>query len=299
MADWNVLTLRLDEIVVAEDRARALKADDARAIGEAIRIDGQYSPIAVTRLPGRSDYLLVDGWHRLEGSRMVGLETILAVEISPEKGGRVRREVLSGMACAAHDVFDRAAAIDMLARWARADAGLPEEGDLRAFNGGLPRTTRQIELDAALICSRVSKSLRWDERVAEHFGCSAGIIRRYKIVHERISAEHKNVLRAVGQAGQLVPLLKFAGLQPEDQARAIAILSAGDEVTIAGAIAAIEQQDARREVLSRVDKKSNAFLRVTDSWENAQRRAFFERWNQTYHPDGRRRSDASKGTANG
>ena len=295
MADWNVLTLRLDEIVVSEDRARALKADDARAIGEAIKLDGQYDPIAVTRLPGRSDYLLVDGWHRLEGSRMVGMETIRAVEIGPEKAKRIKREVLSGVARARHDVFDRAAAIDMLARWARVEAGLPEDGDLRALNSGLRSIEHAAKVDSAMI----AKSTGWDEQVAEHFDCSIRSVRNYKLVHERIRPEYRAILRGLSQADQLVPLLKFAGLLPEDQARAIAILSAGDEATIAGAIAAIEQEDSRREALSPVDKKTAAFLRVTDGWESAQRRAFFERWNQTYHPDGRRRSETSKGTANG
>jgi hypothetical protein len=183
----------------------------------------------------------------------------------------------------------------MRARWARGEAGLPEEGDLRALNGGL----RSIEHAAKVDSSTIGKSTGWDQRVAEHFGCGVSSVRNYKLVHERISPDYRAVLRGLNTADQLVPLLKFAGLLPEDQARAIAILSAGDEVTIAGAISAIEQQDARREVLSPIDKKTAAFLRVTDGWENSQRRAFFDRWNQTYHPDGRRRSDASKGTANG
>ena len=299
MADWNVLTLRLDEIVVSEDRARALKADDARAIGEAIKLDGQYDPIAVTRLPGRSDYLLVDGWHRLEGSRMVGLETIQAFEIGPDKGKRIKREIISGIARARHDVFDRAAAVDALSRWARTEAGLPEEGVLHGGQAFGPRAISVIQRDADSAIPIIGTALRWDLQVAELLGFGKSTVRNYATVHQRISVAHKASLRSLGLASELVPLLKFAGLLPEDQARAIAILSAGDEVTIAGAISAIEQQDARREVLSPIDKKTAAFLRVTDGWENAQRRAFFDRWNQTYHPDGRRRSDASKGTANG
>ena len=121
----QILTLRLDKIRVPPHRLRALKPDQARAVGAAIATDGQYDPIAVAQLQGQPGYELVDGLHRLEGSRLEGLPTIEARLAKPERRMRVRREALSGIVRATEDVFDRAAAIDALAKIAREDAGVP------------------------------------------------------------------------------------------------------------------------------------------------------------------------------
>lgn len=106
-----LLKVAVADVVVPEDRLRALKKPEALAIGEAIKADGQYEPIAVCKLPGREGFVLVDGLHRLEGSRMVGLAEIEARLVPPDRTARRRQEVLSAWARVEHDAFDSAAQV--------------------------------------------------------------------------------------------------------------------------------------------------------------------------------------------
>lgn len=285
-AAGEILTLRVAEITVPKDRFRALKIDQARAIGAAIAADGQYEPIAVTRLPGRSDYQLVDGWHRLEGSRFSGLDMIEARLVSYDPEARVRREVLSSIARAAEDVFDRAAAIDALARLAREEAGLPAAGDLR--RAGELRAVKVIQDEAEGQLQSIANTLRWDLKLAEQLGVGSRNIRNLAVIHERIPAELKDQLRALGQAEKLVPLLKFAALHPDEMRRLIYWLKASDEPDLAEGLAWL----AGPSPASPVEKAQNAVFRKAGSWSPRERASFFEQWNAAYHPDGRARAQA-------
>ena len=284
----QVLVLRIDEIRVPDGRFRMLKPDQAAAIGAAIAADGQYEPIAVTRMPGRSDYDLVDGWHRLEGSRRAGLTTIEARLVAPKKVTRVKREVLSGLARAAEDVFDRAAAIDALAQVAREEAGVPAVGDLRRHREG--RHPKVIEQEAESSLSFMTNMLRWDEKVAEQLGLGARMVRRLAIVHERIPAEMKARLRELGHANDLMPLHELARFPEGFMARVVEALAKGCK-SIAEAIAQVQAAPK----LDAFTKFSDSVFRKAKTLTPAQRQAFLADWLDTYHEDGRRKGDAGSG----
>ncbi|MBS3961463.1 MAG: ParB N-terminal domain-containing protein [Sandarakinorhabdus sp.] len=289
-AAGEILTLRVAEITVPKDRFRALKVDQARAIGAAILADGQYDPIAVTRLPGHSDYQLVDGWHRLEGCRFAGLDTIEARLVSYEPKARIWREVLSGIARASEDVFDRAAAIDALARLAREEAGLPAAGDLR--RSGELRALKVIQDEADGQIAIIANSLRWDLKLAEQLGVGARNIRNLAVIHERIPAKMKDQLRKLGQAEKLVPLLKFAALLPYDMERLLHWLKTADEPDLAEGLAWL----AGPSPASPVEKQQNALFGKAAKWSPRERASFFAQWTSAYHPDGRAIA-ANKGRA--
>lgn len=274
----EVLVLQIDEIRVPEGRFRTLKAEQAAAIGASIAAEGQFDPIAVTRLPGQADYVLVDGWHRLEGSSQAGLTTIEARLIEPGKAARVKREVLSGLVRATEDVFDRAAAVDALARLAREEAGLPPEGPLPA---GRPAKAAKERADENVPI--MGTFLRWDLDVAEKLGLGRSSVQRLKLVNDCIPAEIKERLRVVGHAEQLMPLVALAAYPAAFQLKVVVELEAGGAKTIAEAIDIV----LARPKVDAFTKFSSAVFRKAQSLTTAQRRDFLADWLETYHPDGR------------
>jgi hypothetical protein len=286
MAD-GVFVLRLAEVRVPAGRFRSLKPGQAAAIGAAIAADGQYDPIAVTRLPGRDDYDLVDGWHRLEGCRLVGLPTIEARLVPAHKVVRTRREILSGIARAGEDVFDRAAAIDGLARLAREQLDEPSVGDLRRPADGQPRLPQQIDREAKKSVGIIPIALRWDAKVAEELGLGWSSVRKMAQVHERIAADLKERLRARGQAGKLVPLLALSALLPEQMERVVAELECYPALALAEAI---ERVTRTAPALSPAERAQSAFMVKSNRWSPRERASFLAQWNAAYHPDGRRRA---------
>jgi ParB-like chromosome segregation protein Spo0J len=292
----EVLLIPVADVVVPEGRFRQLKADQAEAIGLSIAAHGQFDPITVTQLPGRTGYVLVDGWHRLEGCRIAGVETIRAQLIGAGKPQRVRHEALSGLARAAHDVLDRAAAVDALARLAREEAGLPPEGDLRVTNPRAhPATVNketEIEIEKALLI--MSKSLRWDERLADAMGVSAPAIRRLRFIHLRIEPDQKARLRKANAADELVALYQFAGLPDPAKARVLGALETNGG-TLTAALAWENGEPVEAEI-DPVLKTKNVFFRKVSEWTPRERANFLAEWNLRWHPDGRpRRKDERDG----
>jgi ParB-like chromosome segregation protein Spo0J len=289
-----VLTIPVSDVTVPEDRLRTLKPGQAEAIGHSIAAHGQLEPIAVTQLPGRADYVLVDGWHRLEGCRMAGLATVEARVVPVQADRRRRHEALSGLARATHDVFDRAAAIDALARLARSEAGLPEEGDLRRQPSIPSWDLKLIDAGSAEALAMIAKANRWDERLASELGLSARTVRLLRRVHLRIPQAIKARLKAVGAADELVSLDRLAGFSEADMLSVCELLESGKADGILAALQAIH--DARGQAEIRPHEKAiHAFMRKTAGWTPQQRREFMAHWNQLYLPDGRPRGGGREG----
>jgi ParB-like chromosome segregation protein Spo0J len=286
MAD-GILVLSIDAIRVPAGRFRSLKPGHAAAIGAAIAADGQYDPIAVTRLPGRDDYELVDGWHRLEGCRLAGLSTIEARLVPANKVVRTRREILSGIARAGEDVFDRAAAIDGLARLAREQLDEPSVSDLRRPADAPPRLPQEIDRDAKKAVGIIPTALRWDAKVAEELGLGWSSVRKMAQVHERIAADLKERLRARGQAGKLVPLLALSALLPEQMERVVDALERYPALDLAQAI---ERVSGAAPVGTPAERAQSAFFGKAGRWSPRERASFWAQWTAQYHPDGRKRA---------
>lgn len=214
----GLFQVRVDWVDVPEDRLRTLKKDQARAIGEAIKADRQYDAIAVTQLPGKERFLLVDGLHRLEGCRMAGIAMIEARLVSANRESRRRQEVLSAWARAGDDAFDTAAQVAEIAALAKS-AALPEG-----------------EEDASAI---VALALNWDQKACADLNIGRRNLFRYLKLHRSYTAEQKELLRKKGVADELMPLMRLADLPPEELAVAWAYIEQTEEPTIAAALALV------------------------------------------------------------
>jgi hypothetical protein len=214
-----ILRLPVDQIDIPADRLRALKPEQAAAIGEAIKADRQYDAISVARLPGKSRYVLVDGLHRLEGCRAVGLTEIDVRLVSADRDSRRRQEVLSAWARADHDAFDKAAQVAAMV-------------DLST---GGPLGAQPDDEESASLMMRLGAG--WQETTCEALGISRANLFRYLKLHRFYDDGQKAALRERGVAGELVPLIRLAALPPEDFALAFAAVGRG--CTIAEAFAFI------------------------------------------------------------
>lgn len=258
-AEMPVLLIPVDVIKVPADRLRSLKDDQARAIGAAIVADGQYDPITVAQLPGEEGFLLVDGLHRLEGCRAVGIHLIEARIGSNDRDARLRHEVLSGIARATHDVFDKAAQVGAIVKIVRKQAGIPE-GDLRQFNGARTRSAiiEQSEVDFFTL----TKSLDWSATAAEQLDLSAASVRRYAAVAAAFDADDIDLLRKKSLADELGPLLALSRLPPDDFQRALLAIARSEVATITDALAL-----SRLAPVSTFDKRKRKLLNQVKDWE--------------------------------
>lgn len=237
-----IVMLAVADIMVPEGRLRTLKRPEALAIGRAIAADRQYEPIAVCQLPGRSGYTLVDGLHRLEGCRAVGLPEIEARVVSANRESRQRQEVLSAWARADHDAFDWAAQVAAMVDLAQADQAAAHD-----------------EESASLI---VRLATGWEEAALDALRISRANLFRYLKLHRFYSDAQKETLRARGMAGELVPLIRLAALPPEDFDAAFAAIEAGTAATIAEALAQLAPAP-----VNGWDKQKAKVLKQAAAWQ--------------------------------
>lgn len=73
--------VRIDAIYVPAGKRRALDAERVAALAESILENGQQTPILVRRDADHPDteYVLIEGLHRLEACKALGEETIAAL----------------------------------------------------------------------------------------------------------------------------------------------------------------------------------------------------------------------------
>jgi hypothetical protein len=258
LAESPVFSIPIGMIEVPHDRLRSLKEVQAAAIGAAIAADRQYAPISVAQLPGDAGFVLVDGLHRLVGMRDRGATHIDARIVAADRVSRRREEIVSAWARAGEDVFDRGAQIEALVEIARSE-------------------------DASAI---IALSLDWDEATAEALGVSRRTLFNYLRVHRHYSADDREMLRGLGQAGELVPLLRLAALPPSDFESAM--LGFRD-----GTFTAIAQVFAPEEVAAPTifKKKTDAYLNfLRTKATDRQRAMLLMELRAEYHDDGQRKS---------
>lgn len=258
-----IIMVQIADVAVPADRLRALKANQAAAIGAAIKADRQYEPIAVCQLPGKPGYTLVDGLHRLEGCRAVGLAEIEARLVPPGKAERQRQEVLSSWARADHDAFDMAAQVAAM-------VALAQSADTD---------------DEEAVSLTVRLAAGWDETACEALGISRANLFRYLKLHRFYDDAQKAILRDAGMATELVPLIRLAALPPEDFAEAWAAIAAGEAASIAEALALVSPAD----FVDPVAKKNAAFLGHFAKRSNRERADFIAQLLAAYFTDGRPR----------
>jgi N6-adenosine-specific RNA methylase IME4 len=71
--------IKVSDVVVASKRMRALRPEKVAEIAESIQARGGLVQPIVVRPRGHNTFWLVAGWHRLEATRELGLDNILAI----------------------------------------------------------------------------------------------------------------------------------------------------------------------------------------------------------------------------
>lgn len=263
-----IVRIAVDQIDIPDDRLRTLKQDQALAIGFAIQADGQYDPIAVARLPGKTGYVLVDGLHRLVGCRAVGLTEIDARVVDNDRKSRIRQEVLSAWARADHDAFDSAAQVAAMAELAQS-SGIEIVGDTTAS-------------------ATIALAVGWDVAAYEALGISRRSLFNYLKIHRFYSDDQKALLRERGMADELVPLIRLAALPPEDFAAAYTAIWAKKAGSIAEALAMLVPAP-----VTGWDKQKAKVLKQATAWKPHELRELIDELRALY-----RAATASEGEGN-
>lgn len=279
-AEKPVVLIPVDMIDPPVDRLRILKHHQADAIGASIVAHGQYDPITVARLPGSSRFVLVDGLHRWDGCKQHQVKLIEARITSSDKPSRLRQEVLTGLARASHDVFDRAAQVAALAAMARESAGKPVAGDLRRLNG---RELQAAIDEAAVDLELSSKSLHWSEKAAEDFDIGPRQVRKYALISARFSPVNVELLRRKKLADQLGALISLTHLQPDQFERALDFIADSETPTIAEALAHVTDAAAP----TPFNKKLNKFVSWADALNVRERKQLMAELTARYDLNGR------------
>ncbi|UDF02991.1 AAA family ATPase [Asticcacaulis sp. AND118] len=185
----------------AGTRLRPVDVVRAEGIAASIQKEGLLHPLDVCRLPGRTDYLLVCGGHRLEAVKLLGWETVPVFLRSNDAMDRLAREVAENLFRADLTPLDRTMFVSKLIQIEKSRAGIADDKDGRALNTDRRSPKRQVRDD---LCT-VHKSFGLQEKVAQRFGLSQSSVSR-DLALNRISPsliERVRKLPIAENAGQL------------------------------------------------------------------------------------------------
>jgi len=211
------------------ERLRPIDPVHVEVLGRAILREGQATPIVVCRLPGRNDWTLVAGAHRVEAARKFGIEMLRAEIIGPDKIGRKQREVSENLWRKDLDPADRANFIAELVRLTKLRAGIDPNANAQkvAANARWQKALIERSKDAGDTMSHV---YGWTDEVADQIGLSRRTLSRDLILHTRLapSALAQLRLRRHPVATNATQLRALAKLEPIDQSRVVSLLLHAD-----------------------------------------------------------------------
>ncbi len=168
------------------ERLRPVDPLHVEVLGRAMLREGQATPIVVCRLPGRNDWTLVAGAHRVEAARKFDIEQLKAEVISPDKIGRRQREISENLWRKDLDPMDRANFIAELVRLAKLRAGIDPEAAGRAASANA-RWQNEVKSASKDASDTVTLVYGWSESVADQIGLSKRTVERDIMLHARLS----------------------------------------------------------------------------------------------------------------
>jgi ParB family chromosome partitioning protein len=143
----QIIAAPIASIVIGE-RLRPLDPVWAAALGEIMAVEGQKDLIKICQLPGRNDFRLVTGLHRLEGGRLQGWKTIKAEIVDHAALERRLTEVSENLWRSILGPVDKAAFIAELNEVLRAKAGVDPAATSQQIAAGA-RWQDTLKADAA------------------------------------------------------------------------------------------------------------------------------------------------------
>jgi len=253
MAD-DLKRLRIDQILVPNDRLR--KVDDAKAliIGRSIEFGGQIQPIVVRPTPAAArPYTLVDGETRYRGSELNGLTEIDAI-VRKMNGAQARMvEIEANLMRDELDKLERALFITEYRRlWEE------EHGEIRRGNPSFSNSVNLTELEPS-----DSKRPNFYAEALDKFSLSEPQIRRARDI-ANLQPSLIEAIRNTPDADNQSQLLKLAAMEPARQKK---IALAYSEKRDLGKALALTDDNAKAKEDHSV--QDGLYDRLTATWERA------------------------------
>lgn len=263
----QTIIIPIADIVVGQ-RLRPLNPLWAQALGQLIKRDGHKTPIEVCRLPGRTDYLLVAGLHRLEGCRLIGRVEIEAEVTSAERAKRRLAEVSENLFRRELAPLERAAFVAELFELLRAEAGVSADTKPQSIAAQV-RWDRALQDEAADASGAVQLAYGFAEEVAAILGFSKDTIYRDLALHRGLEADVAAIVQGMDGAANAGQLRALAKLDPAEQRATAQLLADGAAATVGDALDTVRKvtpADAAK-------KRANAFTGAWARMSAAEKRA--------------------------
>jgi ParB family chromosome partitioning protein len=236
-------------------RLRPIDSVAAQAIAASMAKDGLLQPIEVCRLPGQTGWKLVYGGHRLAAAKLLGWKTIACFVRSAEALGRKSREIAENLFKAELSPIDRAGFVAELYAVEKARAGVPIDGDGRAFSANV-RWQKALKEQASDATLMISGAYGMQDSVAEKIGMSVQTVRNDLLLFKRLQPSLVERIRKLEIAGNAAALRKLAGEGFQVQEHAVTLMEQGKAAKVSDALAII----SRKAVPDATAKRLSTFL---------------------------------------
>jgi ParB family chromosome partitioning protein len=283
----TLIAVPVAEITQAEKRMRPLYDHHVEMLAGLLKTHGQLQPIIVCQLPGRSDFMLLDGAHRLAAARRLGWTEIRAIKVGNKAGEQRAHELFANSAHLALNALDRIAMVAVL--YAEAVAQATGElgpnlykaiADARWKPG---KTPDDLIADAS---ATVADAFGWSAAVAERAGISERSVQRYAAIHERLSPTAVELIRQTSVADHLNQLQALSKLPEAKQIEVATSISEG--VEFADAIASAPEGKPKQTASQKaVNALESSVLRISgaeleDAFQRLARQAKTRGWVITF-----------------
>lgn len=263
----QVVLVPVDQIEV-KDRLRPVDPVSAQALAAVMLVDGHQDPIEVCRLPGRTDYRLVAGAHRLQAHRLNGWSHVKALVVDADAMSRRLREVSENLWRIGLEPMARAAFVAELHELLRAKAGLEPVGDGRAVSIAV-RWQKALQAEATDTTDMMSVVYGFTAEIGERLGLTDRTVRRDLQLHRRLAPDVAALLRGLPIGRNAAQLRALTKLSEADQRRAAALIVEGRAKGAGEAIAML----AGRTKPAAEDRRLSAFIGAFERMGTAERRA--------------------------
>ena len=295
LALGSILQLPIISILVGE-RVGFYHPDHAARLGESMKADGQHDPIHVRANGNRAvkQWTLVAGLHRLRGAEMVGLATIMAIQVADASSDALtlkRLELSENIDRRQFRAIERAIFLTAIAEIAQAEQHGDFANEARGARAARVRwqgteefSTETVPvLSTLMLRSRAADATNWDEAAAAIGGCSVRTLSNYRRLHRSIVVTFPDLAQRLNDhplGESLRSMVKIAGIAGEPGRRRVIEIILDDP-----AISSVDEAMVRAEVAeSHGNRRASADDR---RWKSVQRHwsSMSPRAQQTYFPE--------------
>jgi len=249
----NINRIPLDQIEVGE-RLRAVREAQVENLILMAEDTGITTPIHVRKVDKR--WVLIDGAHRLEAARRMGLPDIAALAVECRADEARAMEASNNLGAARMTPLQAAA---FVASWKRDYYAMHPDRAQGVFKGN--RHTGKL-VDVKMTLTRT---------MADAFGVSEATVARAMRAGENLSADEIAALDASPRRVAMQDLLVLGKLgEPDDRAQVVLRLASGNARSAAKALASLRAEAGQRVVKDPVEEQLKA---LKTAWNRASKEA--------------------------